>query len=59
MAWKYNHTNMAEHARAILEFFNWTSLEEVEFQPITLGRFKGLLVDALQTSNMLASIGAA
>jgi len=58
LAWKYNHTNMAEHARAILEFFNWTGLE-VEFQPITLGRFKGLLVDALQTSNMLASIGAA
>jgi len=37
---------MTEHAEAILELFDWTGLE-VEFQPITLDRFKGLLVDAL------------
>jgi hypothetical protein len=37
---------MAEHAEEILELFDWTGLE-VEFQPITLDRFKGLLVDSL------------
>jgi hypothetical protein len=37
---------MAEHAEEILEIFDWTGLM-VEFHPITLGRFKGLLVGAL------------
>jgi hypothetical protein len=37
---------MAEHAEDILEIFDWTGLM-VEFQPITLDRFKGLLQDAL------------
>jgi len=41
---------MAEHAEEILELFDWTGLE-VEFQQITLGRFKGLLMDALASSN--------
>jgi len=34
------------HAEEILELFDWTGLE-VEFQPITLDRFAGLLEDAL------------
>jgi hypothetical protein len=34
------------HAEEILELFDWTGLE-VEFQPITLDRFAGLLGDAL------------
>jgi len=51
-------TYMTEHAEDILELFDWTGLE-VEFHPITLDRFKGLLVDALQTSNMLALMSAA
>jgi hypothetical protein len=37
---------MAEHAEEILELFDWTDLE-VTFHPITLDRFKGLLLDAL------------
>jgi len=37
---------MIEHAEEILELFDWTGLG-VEFYPITLDRFKGLLVDAL------------
>jgi hypothetical protein len=37
---------MTEHAEEILELFDWTALE-VEFQPITLNRFKGLLLEAL------------
>ncbi len=37
---------MIEHAEEILELFDWTGLE-VEFQPITLDRFKGLLVDSI------------
>jgi hypothetical protein len=37
---------MAERAEDILELFDWTGLE-VEFHPITLDRFKGLLLDAL------------
>jgi hypothetical protein len=40
---------MTHHAEEILELFDWTGLE-VEFQPITLDRFKGLLVDALSTT---------
>jgi len=37
---------MAQHAEEILELFDWTGLE-VEFHPITLDRFKGLLMDGL------------
>jgi hypothetical protein len=37
---------VTQHAEEILELFDWTGLE-VEFQPITLDRFKGLLVDSL------------
>lgn len=37
---------MAQHAEEILELFDWTGLE-VEFHPITLDRFKGLLMDSL------------
>ncbi|HEY67969.1 MAG: hypothetical protein DRI79_08465 [Chloroflexi bacterium] len=37
---------MTQHAEEILELFDWTGLE-VEFHPITLDRFKGLLVDSL------------
>lgn len=37
---------MAEHAEEILELFDWTGLE-VTFEPITLERFKGLLLDSL------------
>jgi len=39
---------MAEHAEEILELFDWTGLQ-VEFHPITLDRFKGLLVDSLNS----------
>jgi hypothetical protein len=41
---------MTEHAEEILELFDWTGLE-VEFQPITLDRFKGLLVDSLTSQD--------
>jgi len=37
---------MTEHAEEILELFDWSGLE-VEFHPITLDRFKGLLKDAV------------
>jgi hypothetical protein len=37
---------MTQHAEEILELFDWTGLE-VEFYPITLDRFKGLLKAAL------------
>jgi hypothetical protein len=37
------------HAEEILELFDWTGLE-VEFQPITLDRFKELLKDTLSPS---------
>jgi len=37
---------MAQHAEEILELFDWTGLG-VEFHPITLDRFKGLLMDSL------------
>jgi hypothetical protein len=40
---------MTQHAEEILELFDWTGLE-VEFHPITLDRFKGLLVDSLSPS---------
>jgi hypothetical protein len=44
---------MAENAEAILEIFDWTGLM-VEFYPITLDRFKGLLQAALPTTDKLA-----
>jgi len=37
---------MTNHAEQVLELFDWTGLE-VEFQPITLDRFKQLLLEAL------------
>ncbi len=37
---------MIDHAEEILELFDWTGLE-VDFYPITLDRFKGLLADSL------------
>jgi hypothetical protein len=40
---------MIQHAEEILELFDWTGLE-VEFRPITLDRFKGLLMDSLSPS---------
>jgi hypothetical protein len=40
---------MTHHAEEILELFDWTGLE-VEFHPITLDRFKGLMVDSLLPS---------
>jgi hypothetical protein len=39
---------MTERAEEILELFDWTGLE-VEFQPITLERMKGLLGEAVTT----------
>jgi hypothetical protein len=42
----YADTYMSDHAEDILELFDWTGLV-VEFQPITLDRFTGLLQDAL------------
>ena len=41
---------MTHHAEAILELFDWTGLE-VEFCPITLDRFKRLLVDSLSSEH--------
>ena len=41
---------MINRAEEILELFDWTGLE-VEFQPITLDRFKGLLLDALSKTD--------
>jgi len=37
---------MAQHPEEIVELFDWTCLE-VEFHPIVLDRFRGLLTDAL------------
>jgi hypothetical protein len=37
---------MSHHAEKILDLFDWTGLE-VEFHPITLDHFMGLLVDSL------------
>jgi hypothetical protein len=37
---------MAQHPEDILELFDWTGLE-IEFCPITLDRFKGLLAEAV------------
>ncbi len=41
---------MIEHADLVLELFDWTGLS-VEFEPVSLGRFKGLLLDALTASH--------
>ena len=40
---------MVQYPEEILELFDWTGLE-VEFYPVTLDRFKGLLADALSRS---------
>jgi hypothetical protein len=45
---------MIEHAEEILELFDWTGLE-VEFHPITLDRFKALLVESLLDASDVAS----
>jgi hypothetical protein len=37
---------MSQHAEQVLEIFDWTGLE-VEFHPISLDRFKGLIQNAL------------
>jgi hypothetical protein len=42
---------MTHHADQILELFDWTGLE-VDFQLITLDRFKGLLKDALSSDGV-------
>jgi len=42
---------MTERAEEILELFDWTGLL-VEFYPITLDRFKGLLLDSLSAGSM-------
>jgi hypothetical protein len=42
---------MIQHAEELLEIFDWTGLE-LEFQPIRLDRFKGLLESALMASNI-------
>ena len=39
-----------QYAEQVLELFDWTGLE-VEFHPITLDRFQGLLVDALSPAS--------
>jgi hypothetical protein len=49
-ALKLSDEFMTNHPEEILELFDWTGLE-VEFQPITLARFKGLLLDALSKTN--------
>jgi hypothetical protein len=40
---------MIQHGEEILELFDWTGLK-VEFHPITLDRFKRLLIDTLSDS---------
>jgi hypothetical protein len=40
---------MIQHAEELLELFDWTGLE-VEFHPISLDRFKGLLMKAVEAS---------
>jgi hypothetical protein len=49
---------MAQHPEEILELFDWTGLE-VDFYPISLDRFKGLLVDALYPAMASAAMGLA
>ena len=48
---------MAEHAEKILELFDWTGLQ-VEFHPITLERFKGLLTDAMSSAAVREASGS-
>ena len=43
---------MTQRAEEILELFDWTYLP-VEFHPITLDRFKGLLLDAFNSTPVL------
>lgn len=42
---------LIQHGEEILELFDWTGLE-VEFHPITLDRFKGLLIDSLSPAGV-------
>lgn len=49
-------TIMAEEPEAILELFDWMGLE-VEFHPISLDRFKGLLLDSLAELNQKRDAG--
>jgi hypothetical protein len=44
-----------QHPEEILELFDWTGLV-VEFHPITLDRFKGLLVDSLSQADVKGSL---
>jgi hypothetical protein len=46
---------MIQHAEELLEIFDWTGLE-LEFQPIRLDRFKGLLESALLASKVEDSL---
>jgi hypothetical protein len=48
---------MTEHADTILELFDWTGLE-VEFQPVTFERFKGLLMDAVSPTAARSASGS-
>jgi len=47
---------MIQHAEDILKLFDWTGLE-VEFRPITLDRFKGLLIDSLSPAGVRDASG--
>lgn len=47
-----------QHAEEILEMYDWTGLE-VEFHPITLDRFKGLLQEALSPTPRVAALSSA
>ena len=44
---------MIQHGEEIMELFDWTGLE-VEFHPITLDRFKGLLMDSLSPAGEIS-----
>jgi hypothetical protein len=46
---------MTQHPEEILGLFDWTGLE-VEFQPITLDRLKGLLLDSVSQEGRLPTI---
>jgi hypothetical protein len=48
---------MTQHGEEILRLFDWTGLE-VEFHPITLDRFKGLLVDSLSPAGVRDASGS-
>lgn len=49
-ALQFGDDYMMEHPEEVLELFDWTGLE-VTFEPITLERFKNLLVDSLGGAN--------